>query len=367
MGLKARAAVVRRRQGPLVWEDVVLDDLRPDEMYVRLVATGICHTDIAFKDGLIGSSYPVVLGHEGAGIVEHVGTQVQKVHGGDRVLLSFASCGDCPACRSNHPAHCEQYDDWNFSWRRPDGSPTIWDAKGRPLHAHFLGQSSFSTHVITHERNAVLVNATDEELALFAPLGCGLQAGAGTVLHELRPKAGENIAVFGVGAVGLAAIMAASVAGANPIIAVDLVQSRLDLALSLGAHIGINADQQPLRDTLQKAVRKLHYAVDTTGSSRVINLCIELLRARGAISLLGIASDEGRVLSPGPHQRAIESVDGDSNPQEFLPYLIGLYREGTFPLDRLVKFYPASEINVAVNDSVEGRTVKPVVRFATKD
>lgn len=363
MGMNARAAVVRRRQGPLVWEDVVLDDLRPDEMYVRLVATGICHTDIAFKDGLISSQYPAVLGHEGAGIVERVGTQVKNVHVGDRVLLSFASCGVCSPCRSGHPAHCEHYDDWNFSWHRPDGSATVFDSKGHPLNAHFLGQSSFSTHVLTHERNAVLVNATDEELALFAPLGCGLQAGSGTVLHELRPKKGENIAVFGVGAVGLAAIMAASVAGANPIIAVDLVQSRLDLALSLGAHMAINADHQPLRDTLQKAVRKLHYAVDTTGSSRVINLCIELLRARGKISLLGIASDEGKVVHPGPYQKVIESIDGDSNPQEFLPYLISLYKEGQFPLDRLVKFYSQSQINTAVQDSIEGRTVKPVVRL----
>jgi aryl-alcohol dehydrogenase len=361
MVLNARAAVVRRRQGTLVWEDVVLDDLRPDEIYVRLIATGICHTDIAFKDGLVGSRYPAVLGHEGAGVVERVGTRVRTVRVGDRVLLSFASCGECSACRSGHPAHCQHYDGWNFSWRRPDGSPTIWDAKGRPLNAHFLGQSSFSTHVLTHERNAVQVSATDDEVALFAPLGCGLQAGAGTVLHELRPKRGENIAVFGVGAVGLAAVMAASIAGAYPIIAVDLVQSRLDLARSLGAHIAINADHEPLRDALQRAVRKLHYAVDTTGSSRVINVCLEHLRARGAISLLGIASDEGRVISPGKRQRVVESVDGDSNPQEFLPYLVSLYKEGRFPLDRLVKFYPAAQINTAIRDSIEGRTVKPVV------
>ncbi len=369
MPIRTRAAVVHTTGGPFVFEDVEIDDPRPDEVLVHIVASGICHTDLAARDGLFTMRLPGVFGHEGAGVVERVGTDVTRVRPGDKVVLSFSSCGECSQCRNGHPAHCSKMDDLNFDGLRLDGSPTIRDAKGAPMGGLFLGQSTFAFHALTRERSVIPVDVSgDDELALLAPLGCGIQTGAGTVFNELQPKPGQSLAVFGTGAVGLAAIMAGRLMGAHPIVAVDVVPSRLELARELGATIIINGRNEDVTTRLKQETGPIDHAVETTGRSGVIDAAMRSLAPRGTASMIGIEIDDpdGPITprSPTPSQTVIYTIAGDSNPQKFIPFLIEQYREGKFPFTKLIRQYPASKINEAVQDSIKGATIKPVLRFA---
>ncbi len=365
MRTDTRAAVVRQRGGAFTFERVEIADPRPDEVFIRVVGSGICHTDIAARDGLLGLQFPAVFGHETAGVIEKIGRNVSRFRAGDRVLLSFSSCGKCRHCREGHPAHCLKFDKLNFEGTRTDGSPTIWDTGGMPVSGYFLGQSSFAQHVLTRERNVIPVDAgNDEELAMLAPLGCGLQAGAGTVLHELKPQPRESIIIFGVGAVGLSAVTAARLAGITPIIAVDIIPSRLHLAKELGATVVINSREENVDAELMK-LGDIDHAVETTGLPRVIDLAIRSIGPKGKVSLLGISSEEEGFSpkSPGARQTVFYSIAGDSDPHNFIPFLIKCYREGKFPFDKLIKVYSPMNINEAVRDSIDGVTVKPVLRF----
>jgi len=368
MTIRTRAAVVPGPGASFIFEDVDLDDPRPDETLVRMVACGVCHTDLAAREGMFGLDFPAVFGHEGAGIVESAGAEVVRVKPGDRVVISFGSCGKCSACTAGHPAHCTSFDELNFGGARPDGSSTIRDTKGAAIYSCFFGQSSFAGHAVAGERNLVPVDASDDdELAMFAALGCGLQAGAGTVLNELKPQPGESFAVFGAGAVGLSALMAARMAGAAPIAAVDVVASRLELALELGATHVIDAGEHEIGSTLRRLVGSIDNAVETTGVFSVIDQAIKSLAPFGKMSKLGVEHDESPhpviPQAPGPNQKVFYSIAGDSDPLQFIPFMIRCYREGKFPFDRLIRQYSALDINEAVRDSLSGRTIKAVLRF----
>jgi aryl-alcohol dehydrogenase len=239
-----RAAVLREPGRPLRIEKLEMEGPREDEVLVRLVASGICHTDIDFCDS--GGVGPAVLGHEGAGVVERLGKSVKGVRVGDHVVLSYQSCGQCRACRGDQPADCQRFYEANFGFQRLDGSKAL-ESSG--VRGHFFGQSSFATHTLATMRNLVKVPRT-LPLELLAPLGCGLQTGAGTVMNSLAVKAGSSIAVFGAGAVGLAAVMAARIVGARTIIAVDIKPLRLKLALQLGATHTINNRRGDLAQSL---------------------------------------------------------------------------------------------------------------------
>lgn len=187
---KIQAAVLRKKGGPLKIESLDLQGPRDDEVLVRIVATGICHTDIDFCDDWDGAADPVVLGHEGAGVVERVGKGVKR---GDHVVLSYQSCGRCRHCRRGHPTDCEHFYEANFGFKRLDGSNALQRSGVR---GHFFGQSSFATHSLVTERNLVKV-PKGLRLEVLAPLGCGLQTGAGTVMNSLKVSAGASIAIFG--------------------------------------------------------------------------------------------------------------------------------------------------------------------------
>jgi len=187
---KIRAAVLRKRGGPLEIESIEMEGPRDDEVLVRMVASGICHTDIDFCDDWDETDNPVVLGHEGAGVVERVGRSVKSVKRGDHVVLSYQSCGRCRPCRSARPAHCEHLYEANFGFQRLDGSNAL---QRSGIRGHFFGQSSFATHTLATERNLVKVSK-DLSLELLAPLGCGVQTGAGTVMNSLKVSAEKSIA-----------------------------------------------------------------------------------------------------------------------------------------------------------------------------
>src|SRR5690606_33694003 len=228
MTTQAQAAICYGNDRPFTIEPVELDALRPDEVLVRVVACGICHTDLAVRDAQLPVPLPVVLGHEGAGIVEAVGAAVSAVKPGDRVVMSFNSCGDCPSCAIDAPTYCYNFFPNNWSGKRPDGTPSM-TLGGEPMNANFFGQSAFATRAIAHQRNVVRVpdSAAEVPLERLAPIGCGLMTGAGAVLRAMKVREGLPIAVFGTGTVGIAAMMAAKIAGANPIIAVDVNDERL--------------------------------------------------------------------------------------------------------------------------------------------
>jgi aryl-alcohol dehydrogenase len=352
-----RAAVLRRKGRPLKIESIEMEGPRDDEVLVRIVASGICHTDISFIDGWDEADPPAVLGHEGAGVVEQVGRSVKGVRRGDHVVLSYQSCGRCRPCRSGHPADCERFYEANFGFARLDGSNAL-ERSG--VRGHFFGQSSFATHALATERNLVKVSGS-LPLELLAPLGCGLQTGAGTVMNSLTVPAGASIAVFGTGAVGLAAVMAGRIVGADPIIGVDIIPKRLKLALELGAtHVIDNRHDKVAARITAITGSGVDYVVETTGNPKMHRLAVDMLNPHGTVALL--TGESGTDLPEG--RRTLGIIQGDAVPQRFIPKLIRLYREGRFPFDRLVKFYGFSGINRAVADSRRGATVKPVLRIA---
>ena len=351
-------AAVLRGGGPLTIETLEMDGPRNDEVLVRIVASGICRTDIGFLDGWDGAASPVVLGHEGAGVVEETGKKVKGVKPGDHVVLSYQSCGRCPECKRGHPAGCESFYEANFGFHRLDGSNALWRSG---VGGHFFGQSSFATYAIASMRNLVKV-PKDMDLSILAPLGCGIQTGAGTVMNSLAVSQGSSIAILGTGAVGLAAVMAARIAGAYPIIGVDVNPDRLGLALSLGAtHVIDNRRGQVSSGIAAITGGGADYALETTGDSKLIGAALNFLNPKGTLAHIAEPGGES-VLSGG--RRVVGIIQGDAVPQLFIPRLIGLYLEGRFPFDRLVRFYDFTEINRAIDDSRKGITIKPVLRIS---
>jgi len=334
----------------------------PREVRVRMVATGICHTDLkaAGPDGPVPR--PVVLGHEGAGIVESVGSAVAKVAPGDPVVMTFASCGVCAPCRDAHPAYCVRSFAMNFGCSHGHLSAAEGAVAGG-----FFGQSSFATLAIATERNVVKVRA-DAPLAMLGPLGCGIQTGAGAVLNDLAVRPGMTLAVFGTGSLGLAAVMAARIAGASRIVAVDRIGARLDLARDLGATDTILAGDDPVAPAVLAAVPGgVDRSLDTTGALPVMRQAIDVLAPRGVCGFVTGPWDGrelGVAIRPLLGGRSIRGIhQGDSNPDVFIPLLVDLFMAGQFPFDRLVSLYPFDRIADALADSASGAAVKAVVTF----
>jgi aryl-alcohol dehydrogenase len=364
-----KAAVVRRKGGPFAIETLTVDEPRADEVLVRIVATGMCHTDIVIRDQVYPVPLPIVLGHEGAGVVERVGAAVHKVAPGDHVVLSFMSCGHCARCAMGQPAYCDKGHPLCFGGTREDGSTAMRDGKAEPVHDHFFGQSSFGTYALAHERTVVKV-PQDLPLERLGPLGCGIQTGAGAVMNALKIGTGASFAAFGSGSVGLAAIMAARIAGATTIVAVDVIASRLALAKELGATHVINAAETDPVAALRKLTNGgVDFTLESTGLPAVVRQAVDALGTRGTCGIVGAAPigttasfDLGGLMSPGKSIRGI--IQGDSVPELFIPHLIELHRQGRFPFDRLIKFYSFDDINQAAADSESGVTIKPVLRMA---
>lgn len=362
----ARAAVARLPHAPLEIEDVSLEAPRDDEVRVRLVATGICHTDLVARDQLYPVPQPIVLGHEGSGVVEEVGAKVRHVRPGDHVVLTYLACGDCASCKSGVFAYCKALFGLCFGGARADGSSAIQDRDGQPVHGHFFGQSSFATHAIASGRNAVKVRS-DAPLELLGPLGCGVQTGVGAVLNALRPKAGQSLAIFGAGAVGLSAVMGARLAEAAPIIAVDVNSSRLEMARELGAHVVINAaDVDGVAEIRAVTGGGADFTLEASGRLEVLRQAIDALGQRGTCGIVGSVPpgsqgsfDVADLMVGGKSIRGI--VQGDSMPDEFIPQMVDLFMSGRLPIDKLIRIYPFAAINEAIADAERGAVIKPVI------
>jgi aryl-alcohol dehydrogenase len=359
LDMPVRAAVLR--DGAVTIDDVSLRAPLADEVRVRLVGSGICHTDLAAIEGDVAFPSPCVLGHEGSGVVDAVGSQVNDLAVGDRVVLSFAFCGRCRSCITGHPVYCARTGTLNMSGRRADGSTHFSDAKG-DICGGFIGQSSFATHCVVY-RSAVVHAPPDAPLELLGPLGCGIQTGAGTIINSMPPRHGSSLVVCGAGAVGLSAIMAARVVGCSTIIAVDVVPERLALADELG-------DDHDLAGSLRAATRGagVDYVLDTSGYRPTVSTLLAALAPMGKMSLVGVASSaepftyDPRFLLRG---RSIEgNEEGDVIPSFFIPYLLDLWRQGRFPFDRIVAEVGRLADLPAVLSTGAGRVIKPVITFS---
>lgn len=324
--------------GPFELRRREISDPGPDEVLVRLVATGVCHTD------LVTAARPVVpgqiLGHEGAGVVEAVGSDVGAVEPGDHVVLSYAWCGECANCGRGRMAYCARFLELNYVGER------------------FFGQSSFATFTITTERNVIRV-AKDLPFEFLAPLGCGVQTGAGAVLNVLKPEKGSSLAVFALGAVGLSAVMAAHIAGCDRIVAIDPNPARRALALELGATEAVDPADAPRG--------AMDYSVECIGRPDVVKAAVRALAGPGECVTLGFTGQRNPVeldqmaLMNGRSIRG--SIEGDGIPQRFIPELIKYHRQGRLPVEKLVRTYAFADINTAVEDSRSGTAVKPVLIF----
>ena len=363
--MEIKAAVLREKGQNFNLETITLDDPRPDEILVRIAGSGVCHTDITVQNNPM--AMPIVLGHEGSGIVEKVGSQIKKVKPGDPVVMTFVSCGNCRNCQNGLPSYCTNSFGATFMGVRTDGTTTM--KKGdEKIHGSFFSQSSFSTYAIGMERNVIKIR-DDVPIELMGPLGCGIQTGAGSVINSLKAEVGSSIAVFGMGSVGLSAIMAAKIAGCFPIIGVDLNPVRLALAEELGAtHIINSSEENPARTIAKITKGGADYALEMVGHPEVLKQAFQSIRVKGICGLVGGAPGGTQVsldMNSIMFGRTITGLlEGESIPDFFIPQLIDFYRDGRFPVDRLVTYYDFDQINQAVEDIKNGSTIKPILKMA---
>lgn len=328
------------------------------------------------QKGLMGSitTYPSIFGHEGAGYIRAIGTSVQDktLAVGDAVLLSFNTCGACPQCEAKHYGFCHNYTSCNLtSVRVEDGSsPARMASDNSKVNAQFFGQSSFSRMSIVKERSVVKCEYP-QDMSLYAPLGCGFQTGAGTILNVLKPGVESSVAIFGMGTVGIAALMATKYLGVKNIIVVDVLDEKLDFAKELGATILINSMKE--KDIVAKLLEVtggegVNFAVDCTGVAKVVNNMIESLRHCGTAAMVGILPAGSKLDFDAlkfllGNKRLVGAVEGSAYPRDFIPQMIRMHREGHFPLEKLCKTYPAEEIDKAMQDLRTGKVVKPVLKW----
>jgi aryl-alcohol dehydrogenase len=332
--MQIKAAVVKEKSGPFVIDTLELCEPRADELIVRVVASGMCQTDLHGRDGYFAGPYPAVYGHEGAGVVHAIGSAVKSFAPGDHVVMSYPWCGACANCRAEHTNHCLHGRKLKMHGTRLDDS-TLLSKAGAPVYSAFFQQSSFGTFAITQERWAVKVR-NDAPLEQLGPLACSGQTGAGAVLNTMNPKPGAH---------------------------------RLALARELGAtHV---IDHKTCADVVGE-IRKVtdggvRFAAETSALPQVLREAIESLLPGGLCTLLGSApkgtdaSFEMPFLQQGRSVRGV--VQGDSVPKEFIPKLVDFIMDGRFPIDKMITFYDLADINRAAQESSTGKTIKPVLRM----
>lgn len=365
--MKITAAIARAAHQPFSMEEVEIDTPRSNEVLVKVHGVGLCHTDLIARDQFIPIPLPAVLGHEGAGVVVAVGDQVTKVKAGDRVVMSFASCGHCVRCSEHLPSYCTTFPALNYTGRRPDGSSGV-SMNGRPISAAFFGQSSFASHALTTERNLVKIADASLPLGILGPLGCGLQTGAGAVMRSLACAEGSTICIFGGGPVGLAAVMGAKIMKCTTIVLVEPIANRRTIAGTLGATHVID----PASGNVGAAIRAVlpdgvDFALESSGREEVIMTALGSLCSRGLLGLVGvpprpesaIAVNLASLITYGHRIHGI--IEGDSDLEHFIPELIAHFQAGRFPFDRLVETYPLDQINEAIAAQHRGDCIKAVL------
>ncbi|MDR0124590.1 MULTISPECIES: NAD(P)-dependent alcohol dehydrogenase [Bacillus] len=358
-------AMVTTNEKDFEKQTLLLDDPKADEVLVKIVASGVCHTDATVLDGTLPVPRPALLGHEGSGIVVKVGSNVTTVQEGDHVVLGFAYCGHCHNCLDGNAGGCENMIQLNFSGRNKRNET--------PIHTHdqqdvsqFFGQSSFGTYATVDEKNVIKVDK-ETDLRYLGPFGCGLMTGSGTVLNSLAPAPGTSFVVFGTGAVGLSGLMAAKIAGCDPIIAVDIHDSRLELAKELGATHVINSKHENPAEKIKEITegKGAHYSFETTGVPEVTLAALHCLRVKGTCATVAVGKRDltfnvtNDLMLNALTLKGV--IEGDAVPQLFIPKLVKFFKNGQFPVEKLAKFYELEDIEQAFEDSKNGSTIKPIL------
>lgn len=359
-----KAAIVNEKN-EVALETLKLGQPRKDEVLVKIVGTGICHTDLTVLDQEVSTPLPIVLGHEGAGVVEKVGEGVTEFEKGDHVVITFAHCGECKTCKRGKPGSCEYLGELLFDGTMRDGTTPLSTEDGKSV-ATLFGQSSLATHSVAHKSSLVKVDK-DVDLSILGPLGCGIQTGAGTIANQLKPEYGTSIAIFGCGAVGLSAVMIASQVGCKNIIAVDIVPERLELAKELGATHVLNGSKVDTLEEIDQIVSGgVEYAFETTGVPEVVLQSIRCLAVDGTVAVVAVGGEvpihihQDLVMY---NRTIIGSTEGLSIPSIFIPQLIEEFKAGNFPIDKLITKYSVDDLHQALEDTASGKTIKPVVVF----
>ena len=371
--MRIRALVVERKDAPFEEQEIELGEPGRGEVLIRIVASGVCHTDAITRAGDMPMPFPAVLGHEGAGIVEKVSEGVSQVAVGDRVIIGWPSCGECRNCLDGQPRYCLRTGDALVSGRRFRGDlkgTSAYSRNGQPLNGHFFGQSSFGTYSIA-SADALVKVPPDVSLELFGPLACGIGTGAGAVLNEARPRLGDSVLIVGVGAVGLAAIMAARNSGVTMIVAADVHDNRLKLAEEFGATHTINSKATDLVEGVRKITGStVDFAFDCTGVIPVIEQLAETVGMLGTLVLIGGAPAGARFsldhLRTLWGKRVIGVLGGGGRTGQLIPALVDLFQQGRFPFDRLVRYYEMRDIEQALADSKSGDVIKPILRMSDR-
>ncbi len=366
---RVKAAVSRKGDDLFHVEELALEDPRPDEVLVRFTAAGLCHTDLEVATGRMpaATAFPVVLGHEGAGIVEEVGAAVTGFRPGDRVVASLSYCGTCGPCLRGLPSYCVIQYPLNFGAQRGDGSVGFRDASGEPVHDHFFGQSSFAGYGLCRPSSLIKVPDTHVPDHVLAPLGCGVVTGAGAVWNVLKVAPGSTVAVLGAGAVGLSAVMAAAAAGAARIIVADLHPERLSLAARLGATDVIDAGGGTAVEHIRELTDGIgvDFSVESTGVPAVMAEAVAVLAPLGHAGILGVPPGDAELRTNAfallEGRSVTGSIVGHQAPALLVPRVLELQAQGRFPLEAMIRTYPLAEINAAVDDARSGATVKAVL------
>jgi aryl-alcohol dehydrogenase len=367
--MRAPAAIFEKLHTPLSVAEVDVDAPGPGEVLVRVVASGVCHTDALAIEGDMPFPAPGVLGHEGAGIVAAVGPGVTSVAEGDQVVIGWPWCGSCRNCLEGQPRYCLQLGALVIAGCRADGSTALRRPDGSALHSHFFGQSSFAGYSVCAASALVPVPA-DTPVPLLGPLACGIGTGAGAVLNALRPHPGSSVVVYGAGAVGLSAVMAARLTGATTIIAVDRVASRLALARELGATETIDVSApgtDPVAAVQEICGAPADFSLECTGVMDVVRQAADSVGMRGTVCLIGGAPAGAAFtldhMSTLWGKRVIGTLGGEGRSVSLIGALIELNRQGRFAYDKLITEFPLEQVNDAMEASRAGDVIKPVLRM----
>lgn len=384
--MKMKAAVIDQPGSRFQFAEVDVDDMpREDEVLVKIYACSICHSDEYCREEGVAVHLPAILGHEGAGIVKKAGSGVTDLKPGDHVALTVPHCGTCEFCKKGDYLSCPNAFPMQFG--RPDGTPRVRDSSGKAL-GTFMGQGGFAEYVLCHKSSCVKV---DPEIPfdIVAPVGCGFSTGAGTVLNYLRAGKEDTVAVFGCGSTGMASVMGAKLAGCKKIIAVDVVEEKLEMAKELGAtHVinskrlqekegysvevtGPEAFHTPVKYPLVEEIKKItngkgvNFSIVTAPLQQVVTLAIFALAKHGECCVTA-SMPTGEIpfaFMQAGSMKVSSCAMGLGNKYEFFPYLLQKYKEGEFPIDKLLAHYKFEDLEQAFCDMAEGTAIKPVLEW----
>lgn len=360
-----KAAVLFEAGKPLEITDIRVSKPGPREVLIRTAAVGVCRSDLHFVDGAFPHPMPTVPGHEAAGVIEAVGSDVAHLKVGDHVITFFTVfCGSCEMCVTGRPSLCI-----DPSTRRPaDAEPRLSMQDGTGL-APFLNLSAFAEQMLVHE-NACVAISKEMPLDRAALLGCAVITGAGAIFNDSRVRPGESVAVIGAGGIGLAAINAAKIAGAGTILAIDPVAEKRELALKLGATHALDAMAEGLaKDVLKLTGGGVHYAIEAVGRPNTAELAWNILRRGGTATILGMIAPGNNVSLPGPTfltgKKIQGSLLGSTRFPIDMPRLVQMYLDGLLDLDTMVaERIRLEDVNDALAKLRKGDSVRSVIEFA---